>query len=180
MFSPRFDSSARILAFVAISFLTACGGKKVAETPPPTPPSPAPAQAAAEPAKPAVVEPPRPAVAPAPQPVQINLRDVFFNFDDAAIRSDQAPATQNDAAFLSQNSKDNVIIEGHCDDRGSAIYNLALGDRRANTVKEALVRQGVDASRIKTVSYGKEKPVCTDENEQCWQQNRRGHVAVQR
>jgi peptidoglycan-associated lipoprotein len=119
-------------------------------------------------------------VVAAPQPVQINLRDVFFSFDDAAIRSDQAPVTQNDAAFLSQNSKDSVLIEGHCDDRGSAIYNLALGDRRANAVKEALIQKGVDPGRIKTVSYGKEKPVCTDENEQCWQQNRRGHVVVQR
>jgi peptidoglycan-associated lipoprotein len=180
MFSPRFDSSVRILTLAAMSFLTACGGKRVAQTPPPTPPSPAPAPAAAEPAKPAVVPPSQPAVVAAPQPAQINLRDVFFSFDDAAIRSDQAPVTQNDAAFLSQNSKDSVLIEGHCDDRGSAIYNLALGDRRANAVKEALIQKGVDPGRIKTVSYGKEKPVCTDENEQCWQQNRRGHVVVQR
>jgi len=179
MFNSRFDSSVRILALAAISLLTACAKHVTTATPPAPTPAAAPAPVAAEPAKPAV-QPPQPAAAPAPQPVQVNLRDVFFNYDDAAIRSDQAPATQESAAFLGQHSKDTVVIEGHCDDRGSAMYNLALGERRANAVKETLVRQGVDASRIRTVSYGKEKPFCTDENEQCWQQNRRGHIVAQK
>jgi len=179
MFNSRFDSSVRILALAAIFLLTACGKKVTTATPAAPTPAPAPVAAAPEPPKPAAVQPTQP-VAAAPQPPQINLRDVFFNYDDAAIRSDQAPATQESAAFLSQNSKDKVLIEGHCDERGSAMYNLALGERRANAVKETLIRQGVDPSRIRTVSYGKEKPFCTDANEQCWQQNRRGHIVAQK
>jgi peptidoglycan-associated lipoprotein len=109
-----------------------------------------------------------------------NVKDVFFNFDDSNIRPDEAPVTQKDSSFLSQHSNLKVLIEGHCDDRGSEMYNLALGTKRANSVKEALIRQGVDSSRIKTVSYGKEKPFCTQENEDCWQQNRRDHFVLQR
>ena len=109
-----------------------------------------------------------------------NLKDVFFDFDAAAIRSDEVPATQNDARLLAQHPEVSVLVEGHCDDRGSEEYNLALGVSRATSVKEALIRQGVDAARIKTVSYGKEKPFCTQEDEACWQQNRRDHFVVQR
>ena len=181
MFSPRFESFARILALGAMSFLVACSKNVTKATPPaaPAPTAPA-ATATAAPAKPAV-PPSQPAPVTTPQPIVAkNIRDVFFNFDDAAIRSDQAPVTQDDAAILSQNSKDSVLIEGHCDDRGSEIYNLALGERRASTVKETLIRQGVDANRIKTVSYGKEKPFCTEDNEQCWQENRRDHFVLQR
>ena len=108
-----------------------------------------------------------------------NVRDVYFNFDDSRIRADESPVAQKDASFLSQRSNVKVLIEGHCDDRGSEMYNLALGTKRAEAVKEALVQQGVDASRIKTVSYGKEKPFCTQENEDCWQQNRRDHFVLQ-
>jgi peptidoglycan-associated lipoprotein len=109
-----------------------------------------------------------------------NVNDVFFNFDDSKIRSDEAAVTDKDASFLSQHSNINVLIEGHCDDRGSEIYNLALGESRANSVREALIRKGVDPTRIKTVSYGKERPFCPQENEQCWQQNRRDHFVLQR
>ena len=109
-----------------------------------------------------------------------NVNDVFFDFDDSKIRSDEAAVTDKDASFLSQHSNINVLIEGHCDDRGSEIYNLALGESRASSVREALIRKGVDPSRIKTVSYGKEKPFCDQENEQCWQQNRRDHFVLQR
>jgi peptidoglycan-associated lipoprotein len=119
-----------------------------------------------------------------PQPNDIdqfakNVKDVFFNFDDSKIRMDQVSTTQNDGSFLSQHSNVSVLIEGHCDDRGSEIYNLALGESRANAVKQALIQQGVDPSRIKTVSYGKEKPFCTQENEDCWRQNRRDHFVFQ-
>ncbi len=71
-----------------------------------------------------------------------------------------------------------ILIEGHCDERGTGSYNLALGDRRANAAKEYLVSLGIDGSRIKTVSYGKERPFCTDSNESCWQQNRRAHLVI--
>jgi peptidoglycan-associated lipoprotein len=115
----------------------------------------------------------------APAPSEADLKDVFFNFDDAKIRSDAVPVTQNDAKFLSQHPDAKVLIEGHCDDRGSELYNLALGTKRASSVRESLIQQGVDSSRIKTVSYGKEKPFCEQENEQCWQENRRDHFVLQ-
>ena len=109
-----------------------------------------------------------------------NVRDIFFDYDKYDIRADQAGAVQADAQFLNQHSHINFTVEGHCDERGSTEYNLALGDNRANAVKNALVQAGVSASRIKTISYGKEKPFCTESNEQCWQQNRRGHFVYQR
>jgi peptidoglycan-associated lipoprotein len=108
-----------------------------------------------------------------------NVKDVYFNFDDAKIRSDEATTTQSDAQFLSKHPDDKVLIEGHCDDRGSELYNLALGTKRADSVKESLIKQGIDSSRIKTISYGKEKPFCEQEDEQCWQQNRRDHFVLQ-
>ncbi|HKF22816.1 MAG TPA: peptidoglycan-associated lipoprotein Pal [Candidatus Angelobacter sp.] len=109
-----------------------------------------------------------------------NVNDVFFDFDDSKIRSNQAAVVERDGGYLGQHSNIKVLIEGHCDDRGSEMYNLALGERRANVVREALIKDGVDPSRIKTVSYGKEKPFCSQENEQCWQENRRDHVVAQR
>jgi peptidoglycan-associated lipoprotein len=105
-----------------------------------------------------------------------NMRDVFFNFDDARIRDDQASTTEKDADFLGQHPNLKILIEGHCDDRGSEIYNLALGESRASSVKEALIRQGIDPSRIATISYGRERPFCTQDNETCWQENRRDHI----
>jgi peptidoglycan-associated lipoprotein len=108
------------------------------------------------------------------------IKDVFFDFNVAAIRADEVPVTQSDAHLLAQHPEVSVLIEGHCDDRGSEEYNLALGVSRATAVKTALIQQGVDAARIKTVSYGKEKPFCTKEDESCWQQNRRDHFVVQR
>jgi peptidoglycan-associated lipoprotein len=87
---------------------------------------------------------------------------------------------QGDAQFLGQHTNILITIEGHCDERGSTEYNLALGDRRANSVKNALTQAGLSASRVKTISYGKEKPFCTESNETCWQQNRRGHFVYQK
>jgi peptidoglycan-associated lipoprotein len=109
-----------------------------------------------------------------------NVKDVFFDYDSEAIRPDQQSAIQADAQFLGQHPSVQFTIEGHCDERGSTEYNLALGDRRANSVKNALTQAGVSASRIKTISYGKEKPFCTESNETCWQQNRRGHLVYQK
>jgi peptidoglycan-associated lipoprotein len=109
-----------------------------------------------------------------------NVKDVYFDYDADAVRPDQQAAVQGDAQFLNQHSNVQFTIEGHCDERGSTEYNLALGDRRANAVKNALVQGGVNTSRIKTISYGKEKPFCSESNESCWQQNRRGHFAYQK
>lgn len=109
-----------------------------------------------------------------------NIKDVFFDYNKASIRSDEEPKAQHDAAFLLQHPQIKVLVEGHCDDRGSAEYNLALGASRAESVKQALLQQGVSADRVKTVSFGKEKPFCTQDNEQCWQQNRVDHLGFAR
>lgn len=109
-----------------------------------------------------------------------NIKDVFFDYDKFAIRPGEAPTVQNDETFLSQHPNVKVLIEGHCDDRGSVEYNLALGTSRAESTKQALVQRGIPADRIKTVSFGKEKPLCTQDNEQCWQQNRVDHFVFER
>jgi peptidoglycan-associated lipoprotein len=109
-----------------------------------------------------------------------NVKDVFFDYDKSDIRSDQQSALQGDAGFFKQHPNIAFTIEGHCDERGSTEYNLALGDSRANSVRTALVQSGIGADHIKTISYGKEKPSCTQSNEQCWQQNRRGHFVYQK
>lgn len=130
-----------------------------------------------------------PAAAPPPPPTTSvtdqdlfsqSVKDVYFDYDKADIRGDQQSSVQADAQFLSQHSNISFTIEGHCDERGSTEYNLALGDQRASAVKNALTAAGVNASRIKTISYGKEKPFCTESNEACWQQNRRGHLVYQK
>ncbi len=125
--------------------------------------------------------PPPPPPAPAPSDEEVfaqNVKDVFFDYDKADIRADQQAALTADAEFLKAHPNMSITVEGHCDERGSTEYNLQLGDKRANSVKQALVADGVNADRIKTISYGKEKPFCTESNEQCWQQNRRGHFAL--
>jgi len=109
-----------------------------------------------------------------------NVKDVLFDYDKADIRMDQAPTAQGDASFLLQHPAIKVVVEGHCDDRGSEEYNLALGTSRAEALKSTLLQQGISADRIKTISYGKEKPFCTQENDQCWAQNRVDHFAMAR
>ncbi|HTJ85866.1 MAG TPA: peptidoglycan-associated lipoprotein Pal [Terriglobales bacterium] len=104
-----------------------------------------------------------------------NVKDIYFDYDKSDVRGDQQASIQADAAFLQQHPNMSFTIEGHCDERGSTEYNLALGDSRASSVKNALVSAGVSADRIKTTSLGKERPFCTESNEACWQQNRRGH-----
>lgn len=107
-----------------------------------------------------------------------NVKDVFFDFNKSDIRPEESNTAQNDAQFLQQHPDIKVLVAGHCDDRGSEEYNIALGDSRANSLKNSLVAQGISADRLKTVSYGKEKPFCNTDDEQCWQQNRRDHLAM--
>ena len=109
-----------------------------------------------------------------------NVKDLFFDFNKATIRPDEIPVTDKNAKFLVQHPGIKIMIEGHCDDRGSEEYNLALGDSWANSLKESLEQQGVSADQLQTISYGKEKPFCTADDEQCWQQNRRDHVVLER
>jgi len=124
--------------------------------------------------------PPAPVAAPSDEELfNQNIKDAFFDYDKSDIRPDAQQALMADAAFLQQHSNIRFTIEGHCDERGSTEYNLGLGDRRATAAKAFLVQQGVSADRIRTISYGKEKPFCTTHDEQCWQQNRRGHFVYQ-
>jgi len=103
------------------------------------------------------------------------VQDAYFDLDKADIRSDARTALGKTADFLRNYPQVKVVIEGHCDERGSTEYNLALGDRRAAAVKQYLVSLGIGADRMTTLSYGKEKPFCMESNEDCWQRNRRGH-----
>ena len=106
------------------------------------------------------------------------VQDAYFDLDKADIRSDARTALGRTADFLRNYPQVKVVIEGHCDERGSTEYNLALGDRRAAAVKQYLVSLGIGADRMTTLSYGKEKPFCMESNEDCWQRNRRGHFVM--
>jgi peptidoglycan-associated lipoprotein len=128
---------------------------------------------------------PQPVAAPPAPPTMTdqdlfnaNIKDAFFDYDSYEIRPQDGSTLQADAQFLNQHQNWKVVIEGHCDERGSTEYNMALGDSRSQAAKQALISAGVAANRVSTVSYGKEKPFCTESNEQCWQQNRRGHLVL--
>jgi peptidoglycan-associated lipoprotein len=109
-----------------------------------------------------------------------NVKDIYFDYDKDDIRASEQGSLQGDAQFLQQHPNIHITVEGHCDERGSTEYNLALGTNRADAVKNALIQAGVSGSRIKTITMGKEKPFCTESNESCWQQNRRGHFVYEK
>lgn len=109
-----------------------------------------------------------------------NVKDIFFNYDNAEIRTAEQSVLSANSAFLASHPAIKVVIEGHCDERGSDEYNLGLGESRADKVRKALIGGGVAAGRIAVISYGKERPFCTSvENDSCWQQNRRAHFVFQ-
>ncbi|MFA5353217.1 MAG: peptidoglycan-associated lipoprotein Pal [Thermodesulfovibrionales bacterium] len=110
--------------------------------------------------------------------IESGLRDIYFDFDSYAVREDAKPALRKLAAALSRDKKLKAIIEGYCDDRGTTEYNLGLGDRRALAVKSYLVSLGIPSSKIETISYGEEKPLCTEQTEDCWTKNRRAHFVL--
>jgi peptidoglycan-associated lipoprotein len=109
-----------------------------------------------------------------------NVPDIFFDYDSYDLRPDGQAAAAKASAYLVAHPDLKIVIGGYCDDRGSAEYNLALGENRANAARTALVNAGVNASHIRVVSYGKEKQFCTDETEACWQQNRRAQFSLDR
>jgi peptidoglycan-associated lipoprotein len=117
-----------------------------------------------------------------PEMLQQQAQDAYFDYNHNDLRPDARDALTHDAQLLkqifAQEPNFTVVIEGHCDERGSAEYNLALGDKRSTSAKEFLVQLGIPADRIKTISYGKERPQCTDANEGCWQKNRRAHLSA--
>jgi peptidoglycan-associated lipoprotein len=182
-------TAATLLPILSLTLLLAGCPKRPAMTaataPPPVPPAavapPTPAAPAPTPAPvaPAPVAPPTAAPAPAPAPAppkeyrsNAALKQIFFAFDKSDIRPADAQTLADSAAYLKANPNQLVLIEGHCDERGTSEYNLALGERRAKAAANFLVSSGVEASRITTISYGKERPVCTDKNEACWSKNR--------
>ena len=179
-----------LVAFCLVVSLgvAACSKKKPAVAPPPPPPAAAPA------APPAPPPPPAPAPAPAPRPLtedelwaqksvaDLNregvLKDVYFDLDMSTIKDEGKSALSANATYMKRWTSLRATVEGHCDERGTAEYNLGLGDRRGNAVKDYLVSLGVPAGNITVVSKGKEAPFCTEKNESCWQQNRRGHFVI--
>ena len=109
-----------------------------------------------------------------------NVADIFFDYDSDTLRPDATASATKAASYLVAHPDIHIVVGGYCDDRGSAEYNLALGENRANAAKTALVNAGVAATRIRVVSYGKEKQFCTDETDACWQQNRRAQFSLDR
>lgn len=181
------------LAF-AIALTTACHSKTPPSLPPPPPPAAAPAPLGTPPPAPpraATPAPVRPSnAAPTAEELfaresvdQLNsqhpLSDAFFDYDSSTLRDDARTALKTDAAWLEKWRTTDIRIDGHCDERGTAEYNLALGQRRAQAVQAYLVSLGVDSKRILVNSLGKESPFCTSaENDTCWSQNRRGHFSI--
>ncbi len=106
------------------------------------------------------------------------LDDVYFDFDRFSLRSDAKTTLEADALKLKSSSGMTVVVEGHCDERGTLAYNLVLGERRAQAVRQYLQDLGIPPSQIEIISYGKERPFCTEHQEACWRQNRRGHFAA--
>jgi len=161
------------LVLLAMAVLAGCG-KKTMETPPPVTPPPAPAPQTTPPPPP----PPPPAPVAAPTLNQGDVQDVFFDYDKAELRSDARATLTEDGRKLVASPKTNITIEGHCDERGTVDYNLALGERRANAGRDFLVSYGVDGGRIKTISYGESRPFALGHDESAWAQNRRAHFVV--
>jgi len=112
-------------------------------------------------------------------PASSPLKDVYFEFDSYDLRPDARATLKANGEWLRSNPSAQVQIEGHCDERGTTEYNLALGSKRAQSVKDYLVTLGAAADRLSTISYGEELPVCTEHNEACWQKNRRARFVIQ-
>jgi peptidoglycan-associated lipoprotein len=179
-----FSRSILASMIVGLFFVAACAKRPVAtvsQAPAPAPaprpaPAPAPPPAAAPaPSPPAAAAPPPAAPRPAPKDYRPTdaLKSINFAFDSATIRSADAKILDASAAWLVKNGDYLLLIEGHCDERGTDEYNLALGDRRARSALNYLVAQGVKGDRITIVSFGEQRPLCRESNEACWAKNRR-------
>jgi len=183
-----------LVAIAAVSLLAAACAKKTAKAPPPpaTPaPAAAPSHATAPPQSAANTQPaatsPKSKYPDAATRARIDqllakIEDAYFDYNQANLRPDAVKALHDDSAELRDILKDypdyKLSIEGHCDERGSDEYNLALGDRRAQSAKDYLVNVGIPSDQLKVVSYGKQRPVCQEHDEACWQKNRRIHIVA--
>jgi peptidoglycan-associated lipoprotein len=162
------------VTFAALSVIFAAGcGKKPTPTTDvakaPTTQTQTPTEQPKEPAKPAVE----------PQ-IEMVLQDVYFDYDKSNLREDARLTLEQDAQLLSKNTGVRVLLEGHCDERGTVEYNLALGDKRAQSVRAYLVQFGIDAGRLSTISYGEERPFAQGSDDSAWSQNRRVHFVTQK
>jgi peptidoglycan-associated lipoprotein len=160
-----------------VNLLAACASEKAKEPvaePAAAPAAEAPAPAPAETAQTATA--PVAEAAAAPEAAIPEARSVYFPFDVDVVQPADRATVQQHGAYLAKNSTAKVRVEGNCDERGSSEYNLGLGQRRANNVRKLLVLSGAQASQIQTISFGEEKPRCSDHNEACWSQNRRGDI----
>jgi len=174
--------------WIVVVALLAIGCPKKAKVPPPAPtaPPPAPLKEERPPQAPTTLEEAGRVEDITEISRQLQLYDIFFDFDKYDIRPDQLPRAEKLAELLKQNPSWRILIEGHCDERGTSEYNMSLGWRRANTLRDFLVSRGVEASRIQTISYGKERPFAlgcsqkptVQEREDCWQLNRRAHLVA--
>jgi len=180
----RFARSTGPIAVAAVLVLAAACSKKPAAQ---TTPEPTPVPAAPTPDKVAFAPTPRPQQTPVPAPSILSeplaklsgyLNPVFFDLDKADIRPDAKDTLGANAEFLRKYPTIKVTVDGHCDERGTREYNMALGQRRASSAKEYLISLGIEGSRLTIVSYGKERPFCTEHDDACWQKNRRGQFTV--
>lgn len=117
--------------------------------------------------------------APPPPPPGVELGDIFFDFDKSELRTEAVQQLQKNFEWMKQNPTGTLVIEGHCDERGTNEYNMALGERRANAAKDYMVNIGGDPARMQTVSYGEERPFALGHDEASWAQNRRAHFVGQ-
>lgn len=169
------------LALVLILVVAPACQKKAPQTVPEAP-TPAPAAVDTRPAQPAPTPAPRTDDVLSQDIDALNrqgyLKDAFFDYNQAVLRDDARTALASNAEWLKRYPTIHVLSEGHCDERGTSEYNLVLGQSRADAVRAYLSSLGIDGARLQTVSYGKERPFCTDSTETCWQQNRRAHLVI--
>ncbi len=175
-----------ILSFlILVLAITGCAKKKA----PVTTAEAAPARTAPAPPPPAPAPAPAPAAAPDPWSgdlASVNryareqglLGDVYFDYDRSELRGDARERLEKNARFMQEHPHFEFTVEGHCDERGTTEYNIALGERRASAATSYLYSSGVSPDRMKTLSYGKERPLCTQSEENCWWQNRRAHFVI--
>ncbi len=162
---------ALLVLFMGSMLISSCGGAKYVEQQPPVPET--------EP----VVQEPMPVPEPEPELTPgievLTLNTVYFDYDRSSIRADQRSTVAENAGLLESSADATVIVEGHCDERGTNEYNMALGQRRADSVKRYLMNYGIDPPRLTTVSYGEERPVNYGHDEDAWGKNRRAEFVVQ-
>ena len=170
--SPRFATLALAALLAATLAAVGCSSSKKVGTAPPPPPSSDQTETEAPP------PPPPPSSSGEATEEKTTLRDAFFDFDDASLRSDAKTTLENNARYLESHGSAKAVVEGHCDERGSVEYNLALGERRAKAAKEFLVSYGIAAVRLTTISYGKERPFDSGHDEDSWAKNRRAHFVT--